>query len=284
MVETIITKAAEEKGKCIRGLTLLDNELFVVSEKSSEVEVYDSTKLSFSCRFNLMDLFDPNDIVCCNRNKCLYIFDFRIRVQSAKIFRVDPHGKLIRTWLAGDGNIEGNLSVTDESNIILTVSNKSSLKEYSPDGQLVREIVMSPDANIRNPMHAIKLANGHFVVSHGSNLGLHRVCVVDTDGKLKKSFGRRCGSATGQLNFPVYLSVDGNGFVMVADRDNNQIVLLDSNLDFKRVILSKAEQHQLRYPFRILLDESNGRLLVADNGWDSKKRKFADGRFLIFNL
>ena len=47
---------------------------------------------------------------------------------------------------------------------------------------------------------------------------LHRVCVVDADGKLKKSFGGKCGSNIGQMNDPVYLSVDGNGFVMVADR------------------------------------------------------------------
>ena len=59
------------------------------------------------------------------------------------------------------------LSVTDESNVILTVFNKNKLNEYSPDGQLIREINLSSDAGIRHPWHAIKLTNGHFVVSHG---------------------------------------------------------------------------------------------------------------------
>ena len=59
------------------------------------------------------------------------------------------------------------LSVTDESNIILTVYEKNKLNEYSPDGQLIREINLSSDAGICHPRHAIKLSNGHFVVSHG---------------------------------------------------------------------------------------------------------------------
>ena len=70
---------------------------------------------------------------------------------------------------------------------------------------------------------------------------LHRVCVVDADGKLKKSFGGKRGSTIGQMNRPVYLSVDGNGFVMVADRGNSRVLLLDSDLEFKREILSKGK-------------------------------------------
>ena len=93
---------------------------------------------------------------------------------------------------------------------------------------------------------------------------------MDADGKLKKSFGGKCRSIIGQMNCPVYLSVDGNGFVMVADRYNSRVLLLDSDLEFKREILSK-EKHGLRNPGRILLDESNGRLFVADNEWNNEQ-------------
>src|ERR1043165_4470495 len=89
LVQTIRTKAAEEKKKSINGLTILDNELFVVSEKSSEVEVYDSMKFSFSRRWDLKDLINPWDIGSCNRNKCLYIFDFKVSYgQSKEVLRV----------------------------------------------------------------------------------------------------------------------------------------------------------------------------------------------------
>ena len=100
---------------------------------------------------------------------------------------------------------------------------------------------------------------------------LHRVCIVDADGKLKKSFGGKRGSTIGQMDNPRYLSVDGNGFVMVVDELNHRILLLDRDLEFKREILSKDGKHGLRYPARILLDETNGRLFVADNDSNNQR-------------
>ena len=78
LVQTIKTKAAEEGEKPIKGLTILAKELFVVSKSSSDVEVYDTIKFSFNRRWNLKELIDPWDIGSCNRNKCLYIFDYTV--------------------------------------------------------------------------------------------------------------------------------------------------------------------------------------------------------------
>ena len=258
-------------------MTILDTELFVLNAKSSEVEVYDSIKFNFSRRWSLRELIQPQDIGSCSRNQCLYIIDSKDKSQSKEILRVDPHGKLIKNWSTGD--VYGkSLSVTDESNVILAIYKRNKLSEYSPDGQLVREINLSSDAGIRSPWHAMEMANGHFVVSHGYHGDfLNRVCVLDADGNLIKSFGGQRGSTIGQLNLPVHLSVDGNGFVVVADRENSRVLLLDPDLKFKREILSKSK-HGLRRPQRILLDESNGRLFVADNDLTY------DGRILIFEF
>ena len=274
-VRAIETKDAEEKSKSVSGLTILDNELFVVSEKSSEVKVYDSTKFSFSRRWKMKDLIRPIDIGSCSRNKCLYILQIKgIFRWSNEILRVDRYGILINKW-STRGDVGYGLSVTDESNVILTVANKNKLNKYSPDGQLIREIDITSGAGIRCPRHVIELANGHFLVSHGYG-DLHRVCTVSADGKPQKSFGENRGSAIGQMNEPFYLSVDVNGFVMVVDRRNSRVLLLDPDLEFKREILSK-EEHGLRDPSRILLDGIKDRLFVADNEWN-------DGRILIFQL
>src|SRR5688572_12082485 len=127
LIETIRTNANKKKMKGISGLTILDKELFVVSQESSEVEVYDSMKFSFSRQWNLRELITPRDIASCNRNKCLYILDYKSFSQS-EILRVDPNGKLIKEWSTGDDNGWG-LSVTDESNVILNVYMKHKLKE-----------------------------------------------------------------------------------------------------------------------------------------------------------
>ena len=150
--------------------------------------------------------------------------------------------------------------------LFLIVSVDLVLKEYSPDGQLIKDINLSVDAGIYFIRHAIKLSNGDFLFSCDSVYKeLHRVglCIVDAVGKLKRSFGEECGPNSEQMNSLVYLSVDGNGNVLVVDDCNSRVLLLDSNLKFLRVILS-AEKHGLQLPSRIILDESNGRMLVAD--------------------
>ena len=138
------------------------------------------------------------------------------------------------------------------------------LKEYSPEGQLISQISLSVVAGTSFIRHAIKLSNGHFLIScYSGYKEPHRVCIVDAVGILTTSFGGKCGPNSKQFECPAYLSVDGNGFVLVADRFNRRVLLLDSNLTFQREILSK-KKHGLQCPSRIILDESIGRILVAD--------------------
>lgn len=252
-------------------MAALDKELFVVSESSSKVEVYDM-RFRFTRQWNLDGVVYPQDMASCNTNNCLYIVHSLDSFQFMDILRVDSNGKLIKMWTTAGSN--GRLSVTSESNVLLTVCNKDKFNEYSPGGQLLREI----NADISWPWHAIKLTNGHFVVSHGNiNTDLHRVCIVDADGKLQESFEGKHGLTIELMNEPYYMSVDAIGFVMVIDRRNNRVLLLDSDLEFKGKIFSKEDKYGLQDPRRILLDESNARLFVADN--DSN-----DGRILIFDL
>lgn len=282
LVHTITRKSVKRKKKPIFepifGLAVLDKELFVVVEDNSEVEVYNSTKLSLSRRWGLDELICPMDIGSCDKNKCLYFFDCKGIGHSNKILRVNSNGKLIKTWPTGDDY--GRISVTYDSNIIFIIYAKNKLSEYSPDGQMIRKINLSSDLSrpIIGPLHAIKLTNGDFVVSHGTFVGdgLHRVCLVDADGVLKKSFGGKRGSTIGQLDRPVYLSVDRSGFVMVADNLNNRILLLDSDLNLRREIISE-EKYGLRNPSSIVFDEPSGQMFVADNEWNS------DGQILVFH-
>ena len=258
-----------EEDNDICGLAILDKELFVIVENSSEIEVYDSVKFNICRQWNLKELINPKDIASCRTNQCLYILDYKTTDQSSEILRVATNGKLLTKWSTGVGASNG-LSVTSEANIILTAYLEHTLNEYFPDGQLIREIYLSSDVHVhvRNPIphYAVKLANGNFLIC-GANFCdyQHTVCTVDADGKLEKSFGGKCGSTNAQVSFPVYLSVDGNGFVMVADPANCRVLLLDSDLQFKREILSRGGHGLgLQYPNRILLDESTGRLFVAD--------------------
>ena len=125
-------------------MTILENELFVVNKENLEVEIFDSIKLSFSRRWNLKELIYPQDIVSCSISKRIYVLN-SCRDQIMEIFKVDSNRNLLKKWSTGC-NSGRSLSVTVESNVIFAARNTNKLIEYSPDGQLIREIDLSLNA------------------------------------------------------------------------------------------------------------------------------------------
>ena len=91
----------------------------------------------------------------------------------------------------------------------------------------MREITL--DVSIDNPQHSIELSSGQFVVSHDGRTQ-HRVCIVDTSGRIIQSYGAPPGSSAGQLNGPDCLAVDKRGYVLVTDYYNKKLQILGSAL------------------------------------------------------
>src|SRR6218665_1023038 len=99
---------------------------------------------------------DADDLKQCDTNKCLYIMKVS-STRNNEILRVDPYGKVITSWSVDKAR--GQLSVTQEFNVLLTASNENQLREYTPDGSIVQVIQLSWDYWIENPQHAIKLTS-----------------------------------------------------------------------------------------------------------------------------
>lgn len=252
----IRTKAAETSQARIFGMTILDDELFVASERSSCVEVYNLNSLQFKRSFLIDNLEEPQDIVSCSMREFLYILDcggrYAEKTRVMKILRVDANGNFQKILWQGDD--WGRLSVTHEFNVILAVKDK--LLEMTSDGQLIREIKLA----VTSIWHAVKLTSGYYLVSYGKPGGL---CIVDNEGKMMichENYYRELGY-TGIV--PVKLALDKAGSVFVVDANGGRVFLLSPTLEFQREVLSA--KHRLQNPRRILLDESNCRLLVGEN-------------------
>lgn len=262
------------KDKPIWGVAILDRELFVLTQTTSKIDVYNTKTFVFKRRI-LTTLVNPRDIVSCSRNRCLYVIDWKEKFTQKEIARLDPSGVVIREWVTGED--KGLLSISSDAKIILTVTKKRMLKEYSPEGQLIREVSLSPDAS--SPWHAVKLTNNNFVVSKDDDR-LHTVSVVDSDGQTVQSFIREGDT---NLKGSVHVVVDRGGTVLLADTFKKRVLLLSPDLHYKRVLLSKS--HGLNCPVRMQLDESSGRLFVVDNEYDYFSRgKWRDGRILVFDI
>lgn len=279
--------------KSIFGLTILNEELFILSESSSEVEVYKSKSLEFSRSFKVNDLVFGWDVASCKRNQCLYIVDCKYARQSHEILRIDPsNGTLIKNWSLLYDEAR-SLSVTDEGNVVVPVPLnqreiietsivycsgpgpdrwENKLTEYSPDGQLIHEMKLtSSDGKRIYPNKAVKLTSGQFVVSHLDDP--HNVSIVDDKGVVIKSFNASAAAAASAMKYPEYLAVDSMGNILVIDKEKGgRVLLLDSNLEWRMDLIVKGKDG-IEGPWRMHLDESNGRLIV--NGYGSRVHSFS---------
>jgi len=112
------------------------------------------------------------------------------------------------------------------------------------------------------PRHAVESPTATFIVSHrNTQLNQYRVSEVSTEGQVLRQFS---GSS---LYYPIYIAVDRQGNIFVADWDsdmrvNGRILLLDDQLALRRVIID-AHQLNCKSPQRLCYTEQSGQLLVG---------------------
>jgi len=176
-------------------------------------------------------------------NRCIHRYELASSATSKWSVPGTPHG----------------LSVTPSGNILVICCEPNKLVELSVDsGQSVREIALQSD--IDGPWHSVQLTTEQYLVCNGgSDIDLHRVCVVGDDGKVTRSYGGQPGSDVGQLHLPYHLAVDKDSqFIFVADSGNARVVLLSPTLEFVRYVIEG-----LSYPGRLYFHQATRRLFVG---------------------
>ena len=244
----------------VSGVTVLFDQVFVVRQVTREVEVYDLNTLNLTSRLPVDGLVYPKDLTSSNKFRCLYISDWRGR----EIHRVELGGATTR-WKVNDLPFGLSVMPDPDFHLLVTCGEARKLKEFKTNGHLVREILLQED--LVHAFHAIQF-DGQFIVSHGWDSDpLNRICIVNSTGHVTRCYGGPPGSAAGQLNVPRYLAVDGEGNVIVADWNNERVLLLNKTLDYVGDLVSthNSGKSELR-PRRLCLAVSRGRLFVADGG------------------
>lgn len=267
------------EGNAVRGVTSLDNRLYLLRDKTSQqVEVYDTQSYRLLQRLTIPLLGAMNDIASCARHRCLYVADdnkdciHRVGLRIVWLSRPD-----VRQWPVHDSPT--GLSVTGTHSVLVVCHEVSKIKEFSPDGKLLHQLDLPQDAG--SPQHAVQLSSGEFAVCHGlPDDPAHRVCLIGSGGEVVKSFGGGSrGSGAQQMDLPSHLAVDRNGFAFVADRNNHRVLLLSPALTYVREVVSRE---QLKWkPQRLFLDADRRRLYVAVN---VKVGEFTAGRVVAFSV
>ena len=185
--------------------------------------------------------------------KCLFVSDFACKC-IRKVCLKEGTPKVSK--FADVPYPPNGLSITPEGNLLVSCDPDKLLELSVTTGEIVFEMQLLSD--IVDPKLAIKRKDSQYVVSCDVKYVLHRVCIVGPDGYLRHEYGGMDGPGDLQLRTPCYLAIGDDDHVLVADKGNGRIVLLNSELQFVSNLCELDEPH------RLFFDSGVKRLYVGE--------------------
>lgn len=159
--------------------------------------------------------------------------DSSIKRKTILIINKD-NGKLINSWGDNLFIMPHGLKVDNENNIWVTDVGLNQVFKFSYDGKLLMKLgeakVAGNDSlHFNKPTDIAITKDGSFYVSDG--YGNSRVIKFSATGKYLFEWGKK-GDKRSEFNIPHGISLDNNGDVYVADRENNRVQVFDPNGKF----------------------------------------------------
>jgi len=243
--------------KYVRGVTSLGDDVFVVrSDKSEQVEVYNAVTFTLQRHLSVPGLGWSVGLAVCASNKCLYASDYF----NDRVHRVEMTGSnAVTKWSVGRRPL--GLTVNSAKNVVVVIRDERKLQEFTTHGTLLQTIQLQQD--IEFPRRVTELTSGQFVISHIGTQ--HRVCLLDVQGAVVGSYGGAPGSDLTKMKCPAGLAVDRHENIIVADMNNNRLLVLDRSLTSAHE-MSVSVDGGLKEPYSLWYDKSRGRLYVGEWG------------------
>ena len=262
------------EGAPVAGVTSLGEEIYLLRGKAiDQVEVYEVISYRLVRCLTVPNARGFNDMTSCPDVLCLFICDS----MAESVHRLNLPSGNATSWPVNDR--PSSLSVNARHSVIVTCSRVGKIKEFSPRGELLRDVTLPGD--VINPWHAVQLRCGEFVVCHGGDDPSHGVSRLSWDGRrVVHSHAGQPGSDAGQYDVPYHLAVDDDEFVFVSDRNNRRVTLLSPTLGEVGGVVSR---NQFKWKVqRLCLDVVGRRLYVTDN--ERKDGEYTAGRCVVFRL
>jgi len=265
------------------GVTPVDGLLLVVRWPSRQrLEVYDAETFAFDRPLLIDGLGSrPGGLTSCPASHCVYVSDMIHRIVPRVKLDLSTESRATLTQWTVDGGLPTGLSVNEASDVLVTCRGcPHKIQEYTSDGILIREVGLPAD--MIRPIHAACATANCLVITSGGTLpgqfgrcetDLHRVSVISGEGGVLCSYGSTSGTHEGELDEPMTLTFDVRGRILVADKRNNRVVVLDSSLSALGQ-LNLSISGGLKRPVALWLDKGRGRLFVGEG---------TGGRVLIFD-
>ena len=185
-------------------------------------------------------------------------------ISSNTILMLDREtGKIIKSWGADLFIMPHGLTVDKWDNIWVTDVALHQVFKFSHEGILLLKLgvakVPGTDASHFNlPTDVAVTPDGSFYVSDG--YGNSRVIKFSADGKYLFEWGKK-GNAEGEFNIPHAISLDQNGNVYVADRENKRVQVFDSTGKF----LKQYSDNSYGSICSVTFDKASQQLIAVDD-------------------
>lgn len=157
------------------------------------------------------------------------------KIQENTITVIDRQtGKILNSWGADLFIMPHGLEIDKENNVWVTDVALHQIFKFSSNGTLLltlgeAQVAGNDKEHFNLPTDVAVSDDGSFYVSDG--YGNSRVVKFSKDGTYLFEWGK-FGNKQGEFNIPHGIDLDKNGFVYVADRENNRIQKFDSDGNF----------------------------------------------------
>ena len=177
----------------------------------------------------------------------------------------DREGNFLSSWGEGVFPRAHGVTMGPDDTIFLTDDGDHTMRHCTLDGKVLMTLgisgkpapFMSGDPFNRCTHLAIDPSNGDFFISDG--YGNARVHKYSPDGKLILSWGES-GTGPGQFNIAHNIATDKDGWVDVADRENQRMQVFDRNGKFETQWINMAK------PCGLFIDQSSELVYVGELG------------------
>ena len=177
----------------------------------------------------------------------------------------DRQGNFLSSWGEGVFPRAHGVTMGPDDTIFLTDDGDHTMRHCTLDGKVLMTLgisgkpapFMSGDPFNRCTHLAIDPFNGDFFISDG--YGNARVHKYSPDGKLLLSWGES-GTGPGQFNIAHNIATDKDGWVYVADRENQRMQVFDRNGKFETQWINMAK------PCGLFIDQSSELVYVGELG------------------